>query len=52
MDKTYVNNQIITMSNDSDYRDTYNHTAGNNTNESFRSEEKMNRIRNGLFRKK
>ena len=52
MDKAYVNNQIITMSNDSDYRVTYNHTAGNNTNESFRSEEKMNRIRNGLFRKK
>lgn len=52
IDKNYVNTQTITMSNDSDYRVTYNKTAGNNTNESFRSQEKMKRLRLGLFHKK
>lgn len=52
VDKEYVNTQTITMSNDSDYRVTYNQTAGNNTNESFRSQEKMKRLRLGLFHKK
>lgn len=52
IDKNYVNTQTITMSNDSNYRVTYNKTAGNNTNESFRSQEKMKRLRLGLFHKK
>lgn len=52
IDKNYINTQTLTMNNDANYRVSYNKTAGNNTNESFSSQEKTHSATLGLFNKK